>query len=56
MTKNFLGLHYYPKVNPGSVVVVPAKPKRDSRLTDPGTLAAMASILASAIFMISTLR
>lgn len=56
MTKSFLGIHSYPKVNPGSVVVVPAKPKRESRLADPGTMAAMASILASAIFMISTLR
>lgn len=56
MTKSFLGIRNYPKVNPGSVVVVPDKPKRDSRLTDPGTMAAMASILASAIFMISTLR
>ncbi len=57
MTKSFLGIKSYPFVNPGSAVVVPAKPKKDSRLSDPASMAAVASVLASVtglIFILST--
>jgi len=59
MTRSFLGIKSYPRVSPGSTVVVPKKPEQKSRLSDPATMAALASILASAtsfVFMISTLK
>lgn len=59
MTHNFLGMHFYPKVVPGSSIVVPAKLQRDRKLDDPATIAAIASIVASAtgvLFLISTMK
>ncbi|MDD4374299.1 MAG: SLBB domain-containing protein [Bacteroidales bacterium] len=59
MTRSFLGIKNYPRVSPGSTVVVPKKPEQKGRLSDPATMAALASILASAtsfVFMISTLK
>ncbi len=57
MTKRVFGFRKYPDIIPGSVVVVPQKPEGDGRYTDPATMAAVASILASATglaFMLST--
>lgn len=58
-THTFLGIRNYPRVIPGSAVIVPAKPQRDRRMNDPATVAALASILASAtgvVFLISTMK
>jgi hypothetical protein len=57
MTKRIFGFRKYPDIVPGSVVVVPQKPEGDGRFSDPATMAAIASILASATglaFMLST--
>ncbi len=57
MTKRVFGFRKYPDIVPGSVVVVPEKPEGDGRFSDPATMAAIASILASATglaFMLST--
>jgi protein involved in polysaccharide export with SLBB domain len=57
MTRRVFGFRKYPDIVPGSVVVVPEKPETESRFSDPASMAAIASILASATslaFMIST--
>lgn len=57
-TKQFMGIRSYPKVVPGSVVVVPPKPNLDDGPRDPARLAAVSSILASTsglLFVIITL-
>lgn len=57
-TKQFMGIRKYPKVVPGSVVLVPAKPMRGEGGLDPARTAAASSILASTtglLFVILTL-
>ncbi len=57
MTTTFLGMRFYPKIEPGFEVVVPAK-IYDERKSDPARLAAMASVLASTtsvLFLLITL-
>jgi protein involved in polysaccharide export with SLBB domain len=59
MTHSILGIRSYPRVVPGSAVVVPARPQRDRKLNDPASIAAVASILTSAVsvvFLISTMK
>ncbi|MBK9292052.1 MAG: SLBB domain-containing protein [Bacteroidetes bacterium] len=46
MTKSFLGIKNYPDVQPGSIIVVPAKPETKRRI-DPAASAAIASIITS---------
>lgn len=54
-TRHFLGLKFYPKVEPGSVVMVPLKHGQDERIKDPSRMAATASILASTTGLIFAL-
>jgi len=54
-TRRFLGLRFYPKVEPGSVVMVPLKHGQDERIKDPSRMAATASILASTTGLIFAL-
>ncbi len=57
MTRSFIGIRQYPRVVPGSVVVVPPEPLDEMR-RDPAQMAAVASILTSAaglVIMISSL-
>lgn len=59
MTHSFLGIRNYPKVVPGSAVIVPVRQQRDRRFNDPATIAAIASIVSSAtgvLFLISTMK
>jgi protein involved in polysaccharide export with SLBB domain len=46
-TIRFLGMRFYPKIKPGSVVVVPAKISQDERPRDSSRLMALSSIMAS---------
>ena len=46
-THSFLGIRKYPKVRPGSVVVVPSKKQESNETRDPARLAATSSIIAS---------
>ena len=53
-TKSFLGIKSYPKVQPGSRIVVPAKPERDGlEVTEIIGLASTLASLAAIIFGIS---
>jgi protein involved in polysaccharide export with SLBB domain len=54
-TTRFLGLRFYPKVVPGSVVMVPLKHSQEERVKDPSRMAATASILASTTGLIFAL-
>lgn len=57
-TKQFMGIRTYPKVVPGSIVMVPPKVKKDDSGADPAKVAAVSSILASTsglLFVILTL-
>jgi protein involved in polysaccharide export with SLBB domain len=57
-TKRFLGMRAYPKVMPGSVVVVPPKIIKEDGPADPAQIAAASSIIASTsslLFIIITL-
>jgi protein involved in polysaccharide export with SLBB domain len=54
-TTRFLGLKFYPKVVPGSVVMVPLKHSQEERSKDPSRMAATASILASTTGLIFAL-
>lgn len=57
-TKRIFGLRSYPKVVPGSVVIVPPKISKDSGPRDPARLAAASSIIASTsslLFIVITL-
>jgi protein involved in polysaccharide export with SLBB domain len=59
MTRQFMGIRKYPHVVPGSIVVVPEKEKNKGKIGDAATLAAIASILASAttiVLLITTLK
>lgn len=59
MTRQFMGIRKYPHVLPGSIVVVPEKEKTKSKIGDAATLAAVASILASAttvVLLITTIK
>lgn len=54
-TRRFLLFRFYPKVEPGSVVMVPLKHGENERVKDPSRLAATASILASTTGLIFAL-
>lgn len=58
-THTFLGLKFYPKIKPGSILVVPVKEEREER-ADPARLAAASSIIASTtsllFILVTTLR
>ncbi|HMM12873.1 MAG TPA: SLBB domain-containing protein [Bacteroidales bacterium] len=46
MTRSYLGIKSYPKIAPGSIIVVPARPQNNRRM-DPAAAAALASIITS---------
>jgi protein involved in polysaccharide export with SLBB domain len=57
-TVQFMGIRKYPKVIPGSVVMVPAKPTQQEGGVDPSRLAAISSLIgstASMLFIVITL-
>ena len=54
-TSRFLGIHFYPKVEPGSIIMVPQKISQADKNRDPSRTAATASILASTTGLIFAL-
>lgn len=59
-THSFIWIRKYPKVTPGSVVMVPSKQRKEEEMRDPTRLAATSSIIASTtgllFIIISTMR